>query len=329
MTAELVGGEWPKLIRAAFMELCPPRNPDAADDAEGTEYGEPLIRAIARIWVETRDQEFYATEVLKAKLNAFKDRPWPGLNKGFGITRQKISSLLLGFGKRAVKRRLGQGARHWGYELKDMLPLFESYASDIWNAPPPSDEEPPEPPSDDGGSPAEPERPKPLPVEENKEKSSNEGVSVGPSNQAPADQVLERIGGVVLQSEENSNAESDSSVGQGLTPSESSPKVGGGPLVLRQSPHSGIFSFSIPPSTPQASSCTPSDPGRLIFLDGETFYPWDSSYPQPPESTPSLRKQSKRKAHPWAKDPRRCVLRFLTIHDTEGTFGSEPFTIDF
>jgi hypothetical protein len=212
-----------------------------------------------------------------------------------------------------------------------MVPLFESYASDIWNAPPPSDEEPPKPPSDDGGSPAEPERPKPLPVEENKEKSSNanEGVSVGPSNQAPADQVLERIGGVVLQSEENSNAESDSSVGPGLTPSESSPKVGGGPLVLRQSPHSGIFSFSIPPSTPQASFCTPSDPGRLIFLDGETFYPWDSSYPQPPESTPGLRKQNTRKAHPWAKDPRRCVLRFLTIHDTEGTFGSEPFTIDF
>jgi hypothetical protein len=81
------------------------------------------------------------------------------LNKGFGITRQKISSLLLGFGKRAVKRRLGQGARHWGYELKGMVPLFESYASDIWNAPPPSDEELPE--LRMMGSPAEPERPKP------------------------------------------------------------------------------------------------------------------------------------------------------------------------
>lgn len=38
-----------------------------------------------------------------------------------------------GFGKKSVKRRLGQGVRHWGYELKDLVLLFESYAPDIWN----------------------------------------------------------------------------------------------------------------------------------------------------------------------------------------------------
>jgi hypothetical protein len=144
LVTELVGGQWPQLIRATFLELCPPHNPDAADDSEGSELGEPLVRDIARVWVETRDQDFYATEVLRTKLTAFKDRPWPGLNKGFGVTVEKIGSLLRAFGKKSVKRRLGGGVRHWGFTLKDLRPLFESYAPDIWN--------PPDPPSSDGAS---------------------------------------------------------------------------------------------------------------------------------------------------------------------------------
>jgi hypothetical protein len=65
------------LINTAFLKLCPSRNPDAADDCEGDELGEPLVRDIARIWVETPDQDFYATEALRMKLNGFKDRPGP------------------------------------------------------------------------------------------------------------------------------------------------------------------------------------------------------------------------------------------------------------
>ena len=95
-------------------------------------------------------------------------------------------------------------------------------------------------------------------------------------------------------------------------------------------PGPGQNSKSIPPSTPQAPFCTPSHPERLVFLDLETFHPYEGDYPQPPDKTVAqlLRKQNNGEAHPWAKDPRRCALRFLTVHDTEGTFGSVPLTID-
>jgi 3'-5' exonuclease len=99
--------------------------------------------------------------------------------------------------------------------------------------------------------------------------------------------------------------------------------------IIRPDP--GEISREIPPSTPQASFCTPSHPERLVFVDLETFHPYEGDYPQPSDKTVAqlLRKKNKGEAHPWAKDPRRCALRFLTIHDTEGTFGSEPLTIDF
>jgi DNA polymerase-1 len=89
--------------------------------------------------------------------------------------------------------------------------------------------------------------------------------------------------------------------------------------------------LAIPPSISQASFCVPTHPERLLFLDIETFYPWSNNYPQPvikPSGTSLLKLQSMGKAHPWAKDPRRCALRFPTVHDTEGTFGDYPLTID-
>jgi hypothetical protein len=137
VVAELIGGQWPKLLRAAFHELCPPRNPDAADDfnGEGNELGEPLVRDLARIWVRTRQQPFYISEILRQKLRGFPDRPWVTMNKGFGLSLEKMGSLLRAFNVKSVQRRIGGGQRHIGYLLTDLDPLFRSYASDIWNQP--------------------------------------------------------------------------------------------------------------------------------------------------------------------------------------------------
>ena len=321
LTAEMVGGQWPKLLRAAYRELCPPRNPDAADDFDGTELGEPLIRDIARIWMETPDQDFYATEALRTKLNAFKDRPWPGLNRGDGLTVEKLSSLLRGFGKKSVKRRLGQGVRHWGYELNDLVLLFESYAPDIWN-------------------PLIlhrivealriPSHHNHLLKETIRNKGPAEGVRPGPPDHASADLVPEPIGGMVQVSEQIKITASDSDLDHHLTLSGSKAKVVVVQVVQVQTPNSRAFSICLPPSTPQAPFLSATHPEHLLFLDVETFYPWDGSYSQPAESAPGslLRRQNKSEAHPWAKDPRRCALRFLTVHDREGTFGSDPLTID-
>jgi 3'-5' exonuclease len=94
--------------------------------------------------------------------------------------------------------------------------------------------------------------------------------------------------------------------------------------------NTSVFIKSVPPSTPQASFCVPTHPARLLFLDIETFYPWGSEYPQPQTAEPGklLRRQNRGQGHPWAADPRRCAIRFLTVHDTLGTFGPESLTID-
>ena len=87
-----------------------------------------------------------------------------------------------------------------------------------------------------------------------------------------------------------------------------------------------VFSLNpIPPSSPQAGFCTPSTPDRFLYFDTEPFYPYSGDYLQP-ESNPGtlLRRQNRKLAHPWAKDSRRCALRFLTVYG----LGQEPLTID-
>jgi DNA polymerase I-like protein with 3'-5' exonuclease and polymerase domains len=57
---------------------------------------------------------------------------------------------------------------------------------------------------------------------------------------------------------------------------------------------------------------------QYIYLDIETFYPWpgDGDFPQPKNL--KLSRQLKGLAHPYAKDSRRCALRFVTVQTEEG-----------
>jgi hypothetical protein len=138
LIAELIGGHWPTLLVGAFKELNPPRSADAADDLSGNEreLGEPLIRDLARIWSETRDQEFYGSEALHAKLRTFKDRPWVTMNHDRGLSVEKLASLLRGFEVRSIQHQRSSEVgkkRKRGYFLWQLEPLFQRYAFDIWN----------------------------------------------------------------------------------------------------------------------------------------------------------------------------------------------------
>lgn len=98
-------------------------------------------------------------------------------------------------------------------------------------------------------------------------------------------------------------------------------------------PEKQKYSGHIPPAAPQAAFCNATHPEHLVYLDIETFYPWPSSageYPQPELSSPGLlaRKERRQEAHPYARDPRRCALRFLTLFDPEG-IGPEPVSTDY
>jgi DNA polymerase I-like protein with 3'-5' exonuclease and polymerase domains len=56
---------------------------------------------------------------------------------------------------------------------------------------------------------------------------------------------------------------------------------------------------------------------QYLYLDIETFYPWpsDGKFPQPKNL--KLSRYFKGLAHPYAKDSRRCALRFLTVQTEE------------
>jgi DNA polymerase I-like protein with 3'-5' exonuclease and polymerase domains len=57
---------------------------------------------------------------------------------------------------------------------------------------------------------------------------------------------------------------------------------------------------------------------QYIYLDTETFYPWPADGPFPQPKNLKLSRQLKGLAHPYAKDSRRCALRFLTVQTEEG-----------
>jgi hypothetical protein len=70
--ADLVGGEWPKLVKYAHWELCPPKTQDEVDDinTEGLDVaalGEALIRDVARIW---RHLPWSSTQVTSSGRNS-------------------------------------------------------------------------------------------------------------------------------------------------------------------------------------------------------------------------------------------------------------------
>ena len=60
---------------------------------------------------------------------------------------------------------------------------------------------------------------------------------------------------------------------------------------------------------------------QCVYLDIETWYPYpgtggSGNLPQPDtfDLATLARRQKLRAAHPWAKDSRRCAIRFLTIN---------------
>ena len=147
LTAEMVEGHWPQLLRTAFHRLCPPKNSDEGEVSDDTELGEPLVRDIARIWKETPAQDFYGTEDLRRKLILMKERPWPNMRRGMGVSVEKIGAVLSGFGLKSIQHQV-LGERKRGYFLQAIIPLFRRHAADIWKFPP--DESGPS--SDDGDS---------------------------------------------------------------------------------------------------------------------------------------------------------------------------------
>ena len=275
-----------------------------------------ILLRIRMVFKEEK-KDFLPTTVILKALNMDREAPWADWTNGIqkGLTSHRLGKVLREHFQVKSDRHGRAGLR--GYWLKDLEPYF--------NMLPPED--PPPPPE----SPTEPPSPSSPPFGGlNTEESSNSSVpspSYGVSSASGEHFVNPSESGSKARHFQNERCEISQSEVASLKSLEST-AFKSSPLTVTYSTEGGLI---IPPSTPQASFCTPTHPERLLFLDIETFYPWGGSYSQPPEKPPGylLRKANKGEAHPWAKDPRRCALRFLTIHDSEGIFGDYPLTIDF
>ncbi len=82
------------------------------------------------------------------------------------------------------------------------------------------------------------------------------------------------------------------------------------PAVPALFPISESRPLFVPPSTPAAGFCVPTNPERKVGVDLETFFPWPS---EGEIDAQNRRRRKDGKAHPYAKDPRRNAIRLLTI----------------
>ena len=310
--AQILGDDWPKRAFLCAKTL----TPSDSDDRSFTIQLLVSLRGLFKARGLDRpghEEEVLPTNVITTELNKDAEAPWADRKQYFaGLTAEKLGFELRRF-KVHRRRDNRKSGRPTGYCWKDLGPIFiENLGDDDGDPPPPPD--PPDPPPQ--GAPD-------IPVSEKNPQSGNGLWHCGTNS-------------LSISKSTSSECHSPESIpaiitdrGTGLTPlgSDTSEDSCHGATVGLGDTH--VFLKEIPPSTPQSGFCTPSNPDRLISLDTETFYPWDPDYPQP-EAPPGtlLRRQNKGLAHPWAKDPRRCALRFLTVHDTEGTFGSDPLTID-
>ena len=259
------------------------------------------------------------TVILKY-LNSDGEAPWADWTTGLkkGLTEHRLGRELREHFQVVARYRTTKHQGPHGYRLADLEEHF--------NLLPPEDEPPKGPDTTPPGGPS----PSPAPSSNSFFTPSAPPASypsypffVSPSESTSQGGSFEKL--------EKEKEDSVKSKATPLDPSESTTYKKGVAWVAStegagvEKEKSVLF---IPPSTPQASFCAATHPERLLYLDIETFHPWPGSgnFPQPSDKTEKqlAKLEKENKSHPWAKDPRRCTIRFLTICVDR----SEPETFD-
>jgi DNA polymerase I-like protein with 3'-5' exonuclease and polymerase domains len=265
-----------------------------------------ILTRIRDLFRERKTDFLATTEILKY-LNTDSEAPWADWVTGIkkGLTAHRLGKELRYFPVHSDQpKRAGFKVR--GYWLKDFKRYFDAFlppddGSDP-EAPPPKDEPPAGPSSSEEA----------FVSPESVEKGQvSEAAVVSPSESAPN---RPHLG--VSQSEAGLTCKTPKV--RPVEPSKSTTYDDGLALKAEKPGKPENENLFIPDSTAKAPFRIPTNPERLLFLDLETFYPWPaegSDFPQPKQSDPGELKRRRKRgaAHPWAKDPRRCVLRFLTV----------------
>lgn len=117
--AEIVGGEWPKRIEAAFGSLV------SKNDLDEQGIGTMLLADIQKVFdIKAKDRMF--SRDLVTELNKMKDRPWCEEHKGKPITERWLALHLRRFKIQSRTLRMSN-ERAKGYELSQFDEVFERY----------------------------------------------------------------------------------------------------------------------------------------------------------------------------------------------------------
>jgi DNA polymerase I len=260
--------------------------------------GLPTVIALGR----AAKRDFISADEWVKALRKLPESPWMSWNKSRKILDVKDMYYLLRPRGLDKPERFKEHMLNWaGFYLETIFKAFEPYKEPGDVSPFDDGEEPPPSPPPSSPSPEDPPKPGNEAFQkEEGEKSENCHSSHSESSE-PVDPegVNEEWQGQKIASKKGSatphqtvEAEEDMTIRSGW-----SGKIDN-------------FVPLIPPSTPQANFCIPTHPERFVGVDTETFYPW----PEEGEITAQERRRRKDgKAHKWAKDPRRNVLRLVSI----------------
>ncbi len=124
-TADAVGGEWPRIARAAAMGL------SGQDSGTSTRsLGERLLADIYQIF-ETPGEESMASAAICAKLSALDERPWREIRHGDSINPNKLANLLKAFSITSRKIRLSSSETANGYFRDDFADAWKRYLAPL------------------------------------------------------------------------------------------------------------------------------------------------------------------------------------------------------
>jgi hypothetical protein len=138
--ADLIGGRWPVLARAAFAKL--------SAEEEDESIGPMLLSDLREVFEERHRGVLFSQELVDA-LVAMEDRPWCEWRKGRPMTQNSLARLLRPFKIHPATRRVGHATAK-GYELRQFRDAFDRYLTPVDQEPPIPNVTPSQPNSDTG-----------------------------------------------------------------------------------------------------------------------------------------------------------------------------------
>ncbi|MFJ2740331.1 DUF3631 domain-containing protein [Streptomyces sp. NPDC087440] len=133
IVADLAGGEWPALARAACLAMT---KHQAGQDEEST-LRTRLLRDIRRVFADHGDPEALRTQDLLAALITDAESPWPEYGKS-GLNAHLLSGLLRDFGINPANFRPEQGKQAKGYFRNKFVDAWDRYCPEPSEVVPPT-----------------------------------------------------------------------------------------------------------------------------------------------------------------------------------------------